>query len=136
LGREREKPANNPLTYSERISIIAQALRDERIGSERFGFVPFPIEHPQKLKQFLSSSVICFTTVCEPWNREKIEVLKKEGYPVEILWEREKKITGSFIREQILNRQTDWKALVPRATLHAVEHLDLFKRLTDLSASR
>lgn len=135
LGREREKPANNPLTYSERITIITAALRDEGISPDTFAFVPFPIEHPQKLKQFISPSVTCFTTICEKWNLEKIEVLKKEGYSVEVLWEREKKVTGSFIREQILKGNSVWKELVPAATVKAVERLDLHNRLTMLSES-
>lgn len=132
LGREREKPENNPLTYSERISIIADALNDVGIQRNSFAFIPFPIEHPQKLKQFLSTSVLCFTTICESWNREKIGVLKNEGYPVKVLWEREKKVTGQAIREQIAAGDPHWKQNVPPATARAMERLDIAERLRQL----
>src|SRR5713101_3960469 len=79
LGHEREKPENNPLTYIERISVIADALNDVGIQRNSFAFITFPIEHPHKLKHFLPTSFVCFTTICESWNREKIEVLKAEG---------------------------------------------------------
>lgn len=132
LGREREKPENNPLTYFERISIIADALMETGIDRSSFGFVPFPIEHPKKLKQFLSTSVVCFTTICETWNREKIDVLRREGYPVTVLWEREKKVSGRVIREQLLNDSTEWKRDVPTATARALERLGIAERLRSL----
>ena len=132
LGREREKPENNPLTYFERISIIGDSLSDVGIPRSRFGFIPFPIEHPHKLKQFLSTSVVCFTTICESWNREKIGVLNAEGYPVRVLWEREKKVTGHAIREQIVNGDRSWKENVPPATARALERLDIANRLREL----
>jgi nicotinamide-nucleotide adenylyltransferase len=132
LGRDREKPENNPLTYFERISIIADALNDLCIQRNSFAFIPFPIEHPQKLKQFLSTSVLCFTTICESWNREKIGVLKNEGYAVKVLWEREKKVTGQTIREQIVKGDPQWKRNVPPATARAMERLDIAARLRHL----
>jgi nicotinamide mononucleotide adenylyltransferase len=134
LGREREKPENNPLTYLERISIIAEALSDIGISRESFAFVPFPIEHPQKLKQFLSTSVLCFTTICEPWNREKIKVLEGEGYSVRVLWERDKKVAGHAIREQIIRGETGWKENVPPATARAVDRLGVRGRLLGLQS--
>ncbi|MGA2689493.1 MAG: hypothetical protein ABSE85_15630, partial [Candidatus Korobacteraceae bacterium] len=99
-----------------------------------FSFIPFPIEHPHKLKQFLPAEVLCFTTICEPWNLEKIEVLKREGYAVEVLWEREKKVTGRLIREQILNGDDRWKILVPEATVRGLERLNIGERLRQLPA--
>jgi nicotinamide mononucleotide adenylyltransferase len=129
LGRDREKPENNPLTYFERISIILEALTDAGVPRERFSFVPFPIEHPQKLGQFLATSVLCFTTICEPWNLEKIEVLKKEGYAVDVLWQRDKRVTGHQIREQLVNGEVGWKEQVPDATVRALERLNIAKRL-------
>ena len=132
LGRDREKPESNPLTYFERIAIIAESLTDTGIARDTFAFTPFPIEHPHKLKQFLSPSVVCFTTICEDWNREKIEVLKSHGYAVRVLWEREKKVAGIRIREQIMRGETDWKGQVPAATARAIERLNLGERLRHL----
>ena len=132
LGRDREKPESNPLTYFERISIIADALTEVGIQRNSFAFIPFPIEHPQKLKQFLSTSVLCFTTICESWNREKIEVLKSEGYPVKVLWEREKRVTGQAIREQLVEDNPQWRQNVPPATARAMQRLGIAERLRNL----
>ncbi len=132
LGRDREKPENNPLTYFERIAIIHEALEESGIDPKTFGFIPFPIEHPKKLNQFLSIDVPCFTTICEEWNREKIKVLEGQGYVVNVLWERKKTVTGRDIREKIINGQDDWKLQVPRATVRAVGKLNLRERLREL----
>jgi nicotinamide-nucleotide adenylyltransferase len=135
LGRDREKPENNPLTYFERVTIIGEALRDEGVSRSSFSFIPFPIEHPGKLKQFLAPSVQCFTTICEEWNREKIKVLEGQGYTVRVLWEREKKVTGRGVREQIISGETGWRQQVPNATIRAVERLGLGGRLRGLKSS-
>jgi nicotinamide mononucleotide adenylyltransferase len=132
LGRDREKPENNPLTYFERTSIISEALQDNGISRGTFAFIPFPIEHPQKLKQFLSTSVVCFTTICESWNEEKIEVLKAEGYPVTVLWKHDKKVTGQAVREQLIRGEQGWKEMVPQATVRAMERLKISDRLRQL----
>lgn len=132
LGRDREKPESNPLTYFERISIIGDALTEIGIQRNSFAFIPFPIEHPQKLKQFLSTSVLCFTTICESWNEEKIDVLKNEGYAVKVLWKRKKKVTGQAIRQQLVEDNPLWKQNVPPATTRAMLQLGIAERLRTL----
>lgn len=136
LARHRERPENNPLTYFERINIIAEALEDGGIDRRTFGFVPFPIETPQRLRAFLPLSVTCFTTICEEWNREKIRVLQACGYKVVVLWEKQKSVTGSTIREDILVGGTRWRTMVPQATVRAIDALDIRKRLENLRQVR
>jgi nicotinamide mononucleotide adenylyltransferase len=136
LARPRERPDHNPLTYFERINIIAEVLVDAGIRRDSFGFVPFPIETPSRLPLFMPTSIPCFTTIREEWNREKIEVLKATGYEVIVLWERlEKTIAGGAIREDIVAGGSKWKDIVPRATATAVERLKLRERLISLSRS-
>ena len=75
----------------------------------------------------------CFTTIREPWNREKIHVLRSHGYQVIVLWERpEKLITGGFIRDDIVGGGTRWKSMVPPATARAAERFNLKERLIQL----
>jgi nicotinamide mononucleotide adenylyltransferase len=136
LARDRERPENNPLTYFERITVIGEALEDAGIDRRTFGFVPFPIETPQRLRAFLPLSVTCFTTICEEWNREKIRVLQACGYKVVVLWERQKSVTGGAIREDILLGGTRWRSIVPSATVRAIEALDVRKRLENLQQFR
>jgi nicotinamide mononucleotide adenylyltransferase len=133
LGRDREKPTNNPLTYFERISIIRQALVDAAVEAGTFGFVPFPIETPKRLPVFLPTHIPCFTTICEPWNEEKIAVLKQLGYEVIVLWNRpQKRVSGGVIRRDLIAGGSSWKSMVPAATATAIETLAIADRLRAL----
>jgi nicotinamide mononucleotide adenylyltransferase len=133
LGRHRERPEANPLTYFERIQLIKDALIDAKIKPDSFTCIPFPIEMPSALPSFLPTSVPCFTTICEDWNREKIRLLEAYGYRTIILWEREpKQISSNFIRRDIVQGGTEWRRLVPPATIRAVDRLNLADRLRSL----
>ena len=133
----REEPHNNPLTFFERVGIITDALLENGIDRSRFGFLPFPIENPDKLPQFLSTSVPCYTTVCEPWNEQKIEKLRALGYEVITLYrEQPKTISGSVIRNLIANGEMSWTSMVPSATIKAVKLLGLRNRLITLRSER
>ena len=134
LGRHRERPENNPLTYFERITAIGDALVEAGVSQSAFGFVPFPIETPSHLPAFMPTSIPCFTTICEDWNKEKIRVLRDYGYEVIVLWEREKKlITGGAIRQSIMEGGSKWMQMVPPATARAVERLKLKDRLIEIA---
>jgi nicotinamide-nucleotide adenylyltransferase len=134
LGAVRERPGNNPLTFFERAHIIRESLVDAGVPRGAFGFVPFPIETPQRLHSFMATWVPCYTTICEQWNRDKIDVLKAQGYDVRVLWERPtKKITGAVVRNDIIEGGSTWRSIVPAATARAVEQLDLRDRLIMLS---
>jgi nicotinamide-nucleotide adenylyltransferase len=134
LGAVRERPENNPLTFFERAHIIRESLIDAGVPGGAFGFVPFPIETPQRLHSFMATSVLCYTTICEQWNKDKIEVLEAHGYDVGVLWERPtKKITGAAVRNDILEGGSAWRSMVPAATARAVEQLGLRSRLLKLS---
>jgi len=136
LGRHREKPENNPLTYHERVVMIKGALLASGVSRDAFTFIPFPIEKPNKLLQFLPVSVRCFTTIYEEWNREKIQVLKSQGYEVIVLWEREQKeISGGDIREDIIRGGSRWRGMVPATTVQFAEKFELQERLKRLRAS-
>jgi nicotinamide mononucleotide adenylyltransferase len=136
LGRPRERPENNPLTYFERVSMITAALKESGLQTDSFGFVPFPIETPQRLGAFMPTTVPCFTTICEDWNREKISILRQYGYSVTVLWERPVKlITGGAIREDIISGGSTWESLVPPATVRAIKQLSLRERLLKLRSS-
>jgi nicotinamide mononucleotide adenylyltransferase len=133
LGRARERPENNPFTYFERVNIIMESLNAAGVEKASFGFVPFPIDTPQRLPEFMPVSVPCFTTVCEEWNQEKIRILRGYGYTVIVLWERTKKlVTGGAIREDIISGGLSWRSMVPSATAKAIERLNLRDRLVKL----
>ncbi len=53
----RAIPESNPLTYFERSLLIRAALTAEGIPPERYSIVPFPIEDPAELPEFVGTSV-------------------------------------------------------------------------------
>jgi nicotinamide mononucleotide adenylyltransferase len=135
LGRHRERPEANPLTYFERISLIAEALVESRIERNEFEFVPFPIENPISLNNFLPTNIPCLTTICDQWNNEKIAVLEGIGYSVKVLFTRnDELIRGSDIRKRIINQDETWKDMVPPATVRSMQSLSIRSRLLKLSS--
>lgn len=118
--------SNNPLTYFERINIIQKSLVSSGVNKKDFAFIPFPIENPEKLPDFLPTSVPIYTTICDEWNSYKITILEKVGYKVIVLFNRESTvIRGKIIRSEILNDGKNWENLVPESTVDAVYKLDL-----------
>jgi len=133
LGRRRERPTNNPLSFFERISMIRLSLLDRGITGDKFGFIPFPIETPQLLTSFLPIEIPCFTTVYDQWNQEKIQILEDCGYEVVVLWERdEKTVSGEMIRRSISERSDSWREMVPRPVEEALDRIGLDQRLHQL----
>lgn len=117
----RASKAANPFTYFERVKMITDSLVHEGMSTTEFGFVPFPIDNVKLLPQFLPVTIPCLTTICEPWNREKISRLETVGYQVEVLLVREPKgISGARIRQLIENQDDAWFNLVPSATVSVV----------------
>ncbi len=137
MDRHREQPINNPLTYFERLELITQALMDEGIGRAEFGIVPFPIETPDLLPDFIPTNIPVFTTICEDWNRHKIRILEQQGYRVIVLWERvPKDVDGAQVRDKIRAGDPEWMNLVPPATVKAVQRYALRERLNSLNVPK
>ncbi|MEC5397367.1 hypothetical protein [Uliginosibacterium sp. H1] len=112
--------AENPLTYEERCEAIAEAIVGSGVNRNRFEFTAFPIDQPNLLSSLVPLSVVCFTTIRDSWNREKINRLLDTGYKVEVLWDRSGQtgIAGTNIREMIRSGNEQWQQLVP-ATVSA-----------------
>ncbi len=125
--------SSNPLTYLERINIIKDALLDANIDRAKFDFIPFPIDEPEKLYQFVDINTVCFTTIRESWNRSKVERLSQAGYKVEVLWENleDKEVSSTLIRESLLNGNGLWKKMVQPSSQRHINSLDLAKRLQE-----
>jgi nicotinamide mononucleotide adenylyltransferase len=118
------------LTYYERQSLITEALCEAGLDRREFAVIPFPIETPHILGEFLPKDVPVLTTVCEPWNRVKVETLQRVGYKVEVLWERDyKSVSGHEVRELIARRDLAYMSLVPAATVKMIEALEAWNRL-------
>jgi nicotinamide mononucleotide adenylyltransferase len=125
----RYRPDDNPLAYWERARVIEASLLGD-LDRERFAIVPFPIERPEALQNYVPVTATAYTTVYDEWNRRKIDVLISCGYEVEVLWEREKKVyAGSEVRRLMRLGDDQWRALVPANAAQALDDLGLPERL-------
>ena len=129
----RSLPENNPLSYFERMRIIEIALEAEGVEHERFDILPFPIEEPLLLTQFLPTSVPVFTTTYDEWNQEKIQTLERAGYEVINLWDRDHKdYEGKAVRTLMRTGDEAWKTQVPDAVVQYLEETRIPERLPSL----
>jgi len=116
----RSDPAQNPMTYYERMLMITNCLRYEGIDASSFHVVPFPIEQPDRLFNYSPRDATYFLTIYDKWGEEKLQRLKDLGLSTQVLWRRQdKRIKGSDIRIAIANG-SDWQSLVPPATAEYV----------------
>jgi hypothetical protein len=112
-------------------------LRGAEIPPDEFAVIPFPIEHPEELPNYLPVTVPILTTVYDEWNREKVRILQRVGYEVIIMWEREEKVvTGSEVRKLLLSGSDELAGLVPETVLSQLKEFDVAARLRALTESR
>jgi len=127
----REERSNNPFTYFERYSIVRRALIAAGVPEDQFGIVPFPIDNPRLLREFLSTEIPIFTTICEEWNRFKIETIRDAGFEVRVLWEEDhKEYTGTDVRLSLKEGSNRWMDMVPESVIPIIQDLNIGERLT------
>lgn len=130
VSKHRALPFNNPLTYRERVEMITRCLLNASVDESRFTFTPFPIEEPNKIKDFIPQECVCFTTIREHWNKHKVDLLIENGFEVKILKEDlTKNIEGSKLRVMIAKRDKDWVNYVPTETQKFIEEYQIADRL-------
>jgi cytidyltransferase-like protein len=115
----RNSAPANPLTFEQRSTLVRAALIEAGVKQSRFDIIPFPIETPTRLHEFVRPGMVCFTTELTPWNAEKIRLLRREGYEVRSLKvspiDGVRVATGSTIRSMIRAADVSWKKFVPEA---------------------
>lgn len=107
----------NPLTYIERYEMIRDSLLEFKVPRESFEIIPFPIERPNYLAQYVPKDAVCYVSVCDEWTAKNERLFQHLGMKTEILWKREageKGVTGSILRQKIKDNE-EWKSLVPKA---------------------
>lgn len=120
----RNSVSANPLSFLERSQLVIAALTSAGIDRVRFDIVPFPIEAPRRIREFISSEVTCFTTELNRWNSEKIRLLEREGYAVVRLKVSDlddiRVTSGTIIRNLIRNGDDSWKSFVPESVYELI----------------
>lgn len=129
IDPHRSNSLANPFTYFERFQMIKNSLLGAGLKREEFEIVPFPIEDPSSLHNYIPLSTTSFFTIYDEWGEEKLRRLGELGYSVSVLWRnREKKISSTTIRELIVKGQK-WSHLVPPAVYNYVRDNKLDERI-------
>lgn len=124
----------NPLTYYERYEMIKQALDEFGAVKGEFDIVPFPIEHPEYISQYLPVDATYFMTICDDEDQRQKRLLESLKLKVEVLWRRtlkEKGVTGSEVRARIIEGRR-WKQLVPKTTHQYIKRHKIDERIKQL----
>ena len=126
----------NPLTFYERMIMIKGAISASKIGLEEFEIVPFPIDEPERISNFIPSQVVHFLTIYDNWGRKKKKVLEDAGYKVEVLYEKElkeKHISSSMVRERI-RLGLSWQEFVPKEVYRYIVENRLEERIKSIKS--
>lgn len=127
----RSQNDSNPFTYYERYKMIQNALLESGFLLSEFDIVPFPINYPELLCNYIPKVATHFLTIYDAWGMEKKRVLESYGYNVEVLWKcdlSEKKISGTEVRQLILDGK-EWRHLVPAAVYNYVIEYNLISKI-------
>lgn len=115
IDPHRSNPEANPFTFYERFNMIKLALLGAGLSRDEFEIVPFPIERPEVLYNYIPTEATSYFTIYDKWGYEKLDRLKSLGYKTVVLFDdREKKMCSTDIRTAIVKGR-EWKHLVPEA---------------------
>ena len=128
IDPHRSEKESNPFTYFERYQMIQYALLESGVPQADFDIVPFPINYPELLCNYVSPKAIHFLTIYDSWGLEKKRILEEYNYRVEVLWQRnlsEKKISGTDVR-RLIREGKEWRQFVPSTVYQYIieYHLD------------
>lgn len=125
----RSEAASNPFTYYERYNMVKLALLEAGVKREDFEIVPYPIERPEILYNYVPLGATSFFTIYDEWGYEKLKRLGELGYGTVVLFDdREKAMCSTEIREKIV-ADRDWKQMVPNAVYEYVIANDLTSKV-------
>jgi nicotinamide-nucleotide adenylyltransferase/phosphinothricin biosynthesis protein PhpF len=97
----------NPFPYFARMEMVLGSIQEAGANLARIRVVPFPINKPELLVYYVPKEAIHLLTIYDNWGERKKQVLKEEGFSIEVLWRRTEKITtGTIVRQMIANGQS------------------------------
>lgn len=132
IDPHRSEAASNPFTYYERYNMVKLALLDAGIKREDFEIVPYPIERPEILYNYVPLSATSFFTIYDDWGYEKLHRLGELGYGTHVLFDkREKAMCSTEIRHKIVNGD-DWRHMVPKAVYEYIVEKGLTEKVIRL----
>ncbi len=128
----RSEAASNPFTYYERYNMIKLALLEAGVKREDFEIVPYPIERPEILYNYVPLQATSFFTIYDDWGYEKLHRLRELGYGTYVLFDkREKAMCSTDIRLKIVNGD-EWKDKVPSSVYEYIVENNLTEKVIKL----
>ena len=128
----RSNASANPFTFHERFEMIRLALLEAGLSRDEFEIVPYPIERPGILYNYVPLSATSFFTIYDKWGYEKLNRLKSLGYKTVVLHDdKEKEMCSTDIRQMILTGE-DWGRMVPPAVYRYVVDNDLTSKVKQM----
>ena len=124
----------NPFTYFERMIMIRNSLQEAGIPLDAFAVVPFPIDDPEKISNFVPQEVTFFQTIYDSWGEHKVKVLQQLGYSVQVMWRRtddQRFSSGTQVRQWMV-QDKPWQTLVPPAVVRYIQEHGLVERMKQL----
>ena len=134
----RSAKSANPLTYYERYEMIRGAMKEFNVPESEYDILPFPINCPEYLLQYVPNDAVYYMGVCDAWDEEKNKILRSLGLKTEILWRKkpeDKGITASWVRSCIATDH-EWAHLVPKSVYRYLTEHDLDQRIKRLEKIR
>jgi cytidyltransferase-like protein len=134
---QRSRTAANPFSYWERLLMIRASLPEAGINLSKFDVVPFPINRPELLRNYVPDKATFYMTIYDEWGHHKRDILLSQKFNVEVLWQRDqslKGITATMVREYIAAGD-DWEKFVPKGTAQIIKRFHLDERIRNFSSS-
>ena len=132
----RSEAAANPFTYYERFNMVKLALLEAGVPREDFEIVPYPIERPDILYNYVPLTATSFFTIYDDWGYEKLHRLGELGYGTVVLFDkREKAMCSTEIRRKIVD-DMEWKDMVPDAVYHYIIENNLTEKVKRLMKAK
>lgn len=115
----RSNACDNPFTFYERFNMVKAAMLGAGIPREDFEIVPYPIERPEVLPNYIPLSATSFFTIYDQWGYEKLHRLSELGYDTFVIPRGDKGMCSTEIRKKIVD-DDDWKYMVPEAVYNYI----------------
>lgn len=113
---------DNPMTYLERVEMIQGALAGFGIKREEYEIVPFPINRPEYITQYVPENAVHYVGIYDEWSEERYQRLVQQKLNVVVLWRKnpeEKGLVATDVRMAI-ERGENWQNLVPKSVYEYV----------------
>ena len=123
VNPKRTNLSENPFSYYERYRMVKEAMLEAGVRQEDFDIVPFPIEEPERISNYVPMNGVFYITVYDQWGIKKKALLDNLGVKTVVMWTRtneERLTSGTEVRMLIRENNSKWKELVPNSVVNYI----------------